>query len=135
MYRYTALHPHAILGVQGDLIGKDSKVGKAQWRASSDGPDWTDILQAMSWFDNDFNTNTALFLEPTISRGGGTGYICVSVRAREGALDVMPALALVQAYWPESEGRALAPYVFFLLSRAQETAATKLMQRNLLPEG
>jgi len=135
MYSRKALHPRAILGMQGHLIRKDSKVTKNQWRASSDGPDMMDVTLAMWEFDHDFKTSTAMFVEPVMSRGGGTAYICVSVRPRPDAVEVQPALALVQAYWPESEGRPFAAYVYYLVSRAQETASTKLMQRKLLPEG
>lgn len=110
-------------------------MGKAEWRASSDGPDWMDLAAAMWAMDLEHHTNTALFIEPVMSRGGGTVYICVSVRDREASVDPKPALALVQGYWPESEGRTVEGFIYMMLLRAEETAAAKLIAGKKHPLG
>lgn len=135
-YSYTGPAPHAILSVQGHYYRKDSKVARKEWRASSDGPDWMDIAQMLWYFDNEYGTSSAIFMEPVMSRGGGSIYICISVRMREAVLgEVRPSLGLVQAYWPEPEGRRLEPWIFFLLARVQDTAWKKIEPGSLLPEG
>jgi len=110
-------------------------MGKSQWRASSNGPDWTDLSILMWDFDHTENVNTALFIEPVMSRGGGSVYICVSVRDRNATVDPKPALALVQAYWPEQRGRTIEAFLYFLIIQAQETAAAKILKAGSAASG
>jgi len=105
---------------------------RQQWQASSNGPDWTDVLITMKAIEDCHNVSVVFSLAPGLF-AGPAGMLTVSARQLGKDASVLGSyLAAISGEWPCPDHRDMAACVYAGLLRLDHEIDKKVAEQKTL---